>query len=115
MSDVPPGGQPPAGGWQPPPSGPQQSQPGPSWQQEPPGYRAPQAPDPSAGRGFTIGAFVCAVVALLILPPVFGIAGIVLGSVGKNKGDPLGKTAMIVSAVCMVVGFAIGAAVFLAR
>lgn len=105
MSSVPPRDQQPAGGWQPPP--------GPG--QQPPAYQAPQAPDPSAGRSFTIGAFVCAVIALIILPPVFGIAGIVLGNVGKNKGDPLGKTAMIVSAVCLVVGMIIGVLIFTSR
>jgi len=52
---------------------------------------------------------------LIILPPVFGIAGIVLGNVGKNKGDPLGKTAMIVSAVCLVVGMIIGVLIFTSR
>lgn len=101
MSNAPPGDQPP--------------QPGPSWQHEPPASQAPQAPDVSAGRGFTIGAFVCAAIALLILPPVFGIAGIVLGSVGRSKGDPLGKTAMIVSGVCLGVGMIIGVIVLTSR
>lgn len=115
MSNIPPGSQPPSGGWQPPPTGGPQSQPGAGWQQQPPAYQAPPTPDPSAGRGFTIGAFVCAVIALIILPPVFGIAGIVLGSVGKSKGDPLGKTAMIVSAVCLALGMVIGAVLILSR
>ena len=101
MSDVPLGDQPP--------------RPGPSWQHEPPAYQAPPGPDASAGRGFTIGAFVCAAIALFILPPVFGIAGIILGSVGRSKGDPLGRTAMIVSGVCLVLGMIIGIIVLASR
>jgi hypothetical protein len=46
---------------------------------------------------------------------LFGIVGIVLGNVGKSKGDPLGKTAMIVSAVCLALGMVIGAVLFLSR
>ncbi|HSH60257.1 MAG TPA: hypothetical protein VK988_11570 [Acidimicrobiales bacterium] len=115
MSSVPPGDQPPAGGWQPPPTGGQQPQASPSWEQQPPAYQPPQAPDPSAGRGFTIGAFACAVIALIFLPPVFGIAGIALGSVGKSKGDPLGQTAVIVSAVCLALGMIIGVILLTSR
>ena len=113
MTSVPPGDQPPAGGWQPPPADAQQPQPAPGWQQ--PSSQPPQAPDPSAGRGFTIGAFICAGIALFILPPIFGIAGIVLGSVGNSKGDPLGKTAMIVSGVCLLLGMVVGVIVLASR
>jgi hypothetical protein len=64
------------------------------------------------GRGFTIAAFVCAAIAVLILPPVFGIAGIVLGAVGRSKGDrELGKWAIIASIAGMILGFVLGAIV----
>lgn len=62
----------------------------------------------NAGRGFTIGAFVCAAVALILVPLV-GVAGVALGVVGYRKGDPLGKVAAIVAGACAVAGFIIGA------
>jgi hypothetical protein len=59
----------------------------------------------NSGRGFTIASFVCAVVAVFLLPIVFGPLGIVFGVVAHRRGDALGRTAIIVSAVCMVAGF----------
>lgn len=66
----------------------------------------------SAGRGFSIAAFIMGAVSIIFLPIVFGPAGIALGLVGNAKGDPLGKTAAIASAVAMVIGFAVGYFVF---
>jgi hypothetical protein len=62
----------------------------------------------NAGRGYTIAAFICAAVALLFLPIVFGPAGIVLGIIGNRKGDPLGRWAAITAAVLMIAGMVIG-------
>jgi len=49
--------------------------------------------------------------ALVICPPLLGITGIVLGAVGKNKGESLGIAAIVVSAVGLVVGMLIGVAI----
>jgi hypothetical protein len=51
------------------------------------------------------------VLALVICPPLLGIAGIVLGAVGKNKGESLGIAAIVVSAIGLVVGMILGAAI----
>jgi membrane-associated protease RseP (regulator of RpoE activity) len=61
----------------------------------------------AAHPGHLLGyiGIVCAVVSLLILPPVFGLVGIILGVVSKNKGEnTLGLTTIILSAVFMVIG-----------
>jgi hypothetical protein len=50
------------------------------------------------------GAFFC--------PIVFSTAGIIMGVVASNNGDPNGKTTAIVSAICMVVGIFLGIVFF---
>jgi hypothetical protein len=71
----------------------------------------PPPPSSREGRGFTIAAFVCALAALLIIPILFGPAGIALGVIGERKGDRLGRTAWILAIVGMVVGIAFAIAV----
>lgn len=76
------------------------------------GYAPPETKSTNDGRVYVIIGFVCAAVALVFLPIVFGPAAIVLGYVGKKKGDELGKWAMIAGAVGLVVGMIVGAIVF---
>lgn len=65
-----------------------------------------------SGRGFTIGGAVCAVIALVFFPIVFGPVGAVLGFVGYSKGDkPAGMYVGIGAIVCMVIGMVIGVAI----
>ena len=66
----------------------------------------------NSARTMTIIGFVCAIVAILFLPILFGPAAIVLGIVAYRKGDRLGMWAAIAGAVCMIAGFAIGVALF---
>ena len=70
------------------------------------------APTPSAHPGMIqgISGLVCAVIALLFFPPIFGIAGIVLGSRAMKAGErTLGITVIVLSTVFMVAGMAFGA------
>ena len=53
-----------------------------------------------------------AAIALIVLSPLFGIVGIVLGNVGRGL---VAKTAMIVSAVCLALGMVIGVIVLTSR
>ncbi|MVU81634.1 hypothetical protein GPX89_30895 [Nocardia sp. ET3-3] len=69
------------------------------------------APQQSGTQTYSIIGFVCAGIALLLCP-LLGIVGIVLGIIGNNKGEPLGKWAAIAAGVCMVIGFGIGLAVY---
>lgn len=62
------------------------------------------------GRVFTILGFVFAGLAVVILPILFGPAGIVMGIVGHSKGDPRGKLAAILAGVGMILGFIVGVA-----
>jgi hypothetical protein len=71
----------------------------------PPPYPQPQAQSTPV---LSIIGFICAAVALLFIPILFGIAGIVLGIVGHTRGESLGKWAAIASAVTMVGGMLLG-------
>jgi hypothetical protein len=51
----------------------------------------------------------CGIASLLLLPPILGTAGIIMGVKSKNNGDLHGETVWIVSAACMVVGMVLGA------
>lgn len=63
--------------------------------------------------GLWIGGLVCGLISVLFCPILLGPAGITLGAVAVRRGDKLGWIAVGVSIVCMLAGFAIGAAVFL--
>ncbi|MGW4325530.1 hypothetical protein ACWEKR_06515 [Nocardia sp. NPDC004573] len=111
----PPSGQPqsPAGGrYDYPASGQQQPQYGyPSYPQQ--GYEPYATPPRQPGsQVYSIIGFVCAVTAVLFCPMLFGPAGIILGIIGHNKGESLGKWAAIAAATGMVIGFIVGFAVF---
>ncbi|GAA0935354.1 hypothetical protein [Nonomuraea longicatena] len=96
----------------PPPGDDQSPTPPPSYQAPP--YQQPYGqPKPSSGTQlFSIFGFVCAGLALLILPIVFGPIGIVLGIVGHTRGEQLGKWAAVTAGVLMVVGMLLGYLVF---
>jgi len=64
------------------------------------------------GRGYTVGSFIMAALAMLVIPPLHGILGVVLGYVGHRKGDPLGGTALVCSLVAMVVGSVLASVLF---
>ncbi len=76
--------------------------------------QAPQVHASSSGRVLSVLGFVFGAIAVLFLPIVFGPAGIVCSAIAMNKGDRLGKPALIVSIVGMLVGFVLGAVVFAA-
>ncbi len=120
----PPPQQPPptqqAPGWQqqPPAPGGYGYQQQPSYQQQPYGYQQPygqQYPPPPQnppGRVLSIIAFSLAGVALILLPPIFMIAGVVLSIIAITKGDSLGKWALGASIAGGVLGMVIAFLVF---
>ncbi|MFE7800471.1 hypothetical protein [Nocardia sp. NPDC057440] len=65
------------------------------------------APRRSGAQVYSISAFVCAALSLLFCPILFGPAGIILGVVGRNKGESLGKVATVVAVVAMVIGIVV--------
>lgn len=65
----------------------------------------PQEADTEAGRGFTIAAWCCAGLSILILPIILGPVGMILGAVASSKGDPKGKIAIFGALGGMVIGF----------
>ncbi len=80
----------------------------------PPPLLAAEPTVAATGNGFSIAGIVFGILAFLVLPIVFGPIGLILGAVGKNKGESKATTAMVVSGVGMVVGMAIGALVAMA-
>ncbi|MFG1791927.1 hypothetical protein [Nocardia sp. NPDC049149] len=69
-------------------------------------------PHPSGSQVYSIIGFVCGMIAILFCPILFGPAGIILGVIGHRKGEPLGKWAAIIAAVCMVLGLIVGFLIF---
>ena len=59
----------------------------------------------------SIITFVLSAIAILFLPIVFGIAGIVTGVFAVVRKERLGKIALVVAVVATVVGFVLGAIV----
>lgn len=66
----------------------------------------------SSGRVLSILGFVFGVVAILFVPILFGPAGIVCAGIGIAKGDRLGKPALAVAIIGMILGFILGAVVY---
>jgi hypothetical protein len=74
-------------------------------------YSTPARPATSA-RICTILGFVLAVVAILFLPPVFGLGGLFLGLVGGALGDrPMGWYAAGAAVIGAVIGMVLAYAV----
>lgn len=59
----------------------------------------------------SIITFVLSAIAVLFLPIVFGLAGIVTGIFAVVRKERLGKIALVVAVIATVVGFALGALV----
>ena len=57
-------------------------------------------------RGLSIAAFICAGLALLLVPFILGPLGITFGFVGQSRGDRLGKWAALMSVATMLLGIA---------
>ena len=54
---------------------------------------------------------VCGVLAILILPIVFGPIGVILAVVAQRQGEPLWKVGLGVALGGMILGFVLGAIV----
>ncbi|MEV5834026.1 DUF4190 domain-containing protein [Nocardia sp. NPDC052112] len=71
------------------------------------------APRPRSGaQPLSLIGFVCAGIALLFCPYLFGPVGIILGIVGHKKGESLGKWAAIASTISLIIGLVLVYAVF---
>lgn len=80
--------------------------------QPPPVYQPGAQPQQAPGNGFSIAGIVCGAIAFLFCPPLFGLAGLVLGAVARSKGEPKANVALTVSAIGLVVGMIVGALLF---
>lgn len=75
-------------------------------------YPGPGIPDRGTwhqrvpGRAYTAAALTLAAIATVI-PLIPGIAAMMLASAGSRRGDPLGRSAFVLSAVSIAVGFVV--------
>ena len=76
---------------------------------------SPATTGSGGARTMTIVGFVCAAVALLFAPIVFGPIAIVLGVLAYRRGDRLGVWAAVAGGITMIVGMALGAILFAAN
>ena len=72
---------------------------------EPPAEPQPPKTLAEDARRWTLAGFVFAVVAIALLPLVFGPLGAGLGFVGHRHGDRLGKFAVGAAVLGMLLGF----------
>lgn len=79
--------------------------------QQPTGQQPHGAPHgASTGNGLSIAAIVLGVIALIFLPIVFGVVGLVLAIVAKTvRRERLSTVAIVVSAVGLIGGMLLGA------
>jgi uncharacterized protein YacL len=66
----------------------------------------------SAGSGFSVAGIICGAIAFLFFPIVLGPIGLILGAIGKSKGEEKAVVAMVVSALGLVIGLMLGFLVF---
>jgi len=59
------------------------------------------------GRGISIAAFFFAATALWVYPVACGAAALGCAAYGTWRGDRLGRIALVVTVVCVVVGSAV--------
>jgi hypothetical protein len=81
----------------------------PVFRDPPPADRS--APEASPASAFAIFSIVCGLIAFALCPPLFGVAGLVLGGVAMARGETLAPLGLAVSVVGMAAGIYIGAAV----
>ncbi|GAB6902014.1 hypothetical protein [Kineosporia succinea] len=60
----------------------------------------------------SIVSFVLSALAVFLLPIIFGVAAIICGGVAVSRKERLGVTALTVSVVATILGFALGYLVF---
>lgn len=69
------------------------------------GYPATPMPH-RRGRGFSIAAFICGGLALVLFPILLGPLGIIFGFVADSKGDRVGRLAGLMSIATTALGMA---------
>jgi Protein of unknown function (DUF2510) len=72
----------------------------------PPYYPAPQA---RPGNRYSFAAMVLGVIAFLFVPILFGPIGLIVGYIGKTKGEAKAGLGMAVAGIGMVAGMIAGA------
>lgn len=74
----------------------------------PGGYPVPV----TVGNGYSTAGIILGAIAFLFVPILLGPTGLVLGAIGKSKGESKAVVAMVVSACGLVVGMLLGIIAF---
>lgn len=70
----------------------------------------PEIPQlPKKPTGLMIGSIVCSVLALGILPPLFGGLALFLGYQAYKRDSGIGQVCMVIGGIALIVGIVIGA------
>lgn len=72
-------------------------------------FLEPQSISASTGNPYSTVGIVLGVISFLFFPILFGPVGMILGAVGKSKGESKAVLAMVVSGLGLVVGMILGA------
>ena len=76
----------------------------------PPVFLAPRPSSP--GNTFSTVGIILGAISFLLLPIVFGPAGLIFGAVAKSKGEEKAVVALVVSGLGLVIGMLLGYLVF---
>lgn len=74
-----------------------------------PVFSAPRPTSVSTGNAYSIVGIVMGAIAFFFFPIVLGPVGLILGAVGKSKGESKAVVAIVVSAAGLVIGMILGA------
>jgi hypothetical protein len=88
----------------------QAAEPGQVWYGQPQAAPATEQPFPT---GRTIGGLLCALIALLFLPPLFGAAAVGFGFWARKANEGMGNTIIALGIGATVVGMVLSVLVFM--
>jgi uncharacterized membrane protein YvbJ len=62
----------------------------------------------AGNSNYSIASFICGGIAFLLLPIIFGPAGIIFGAIAKSKNEKNSTAAILVSSFGLVIGMILG-------
>lgn len=78
----------------------------------PPSAAFPPAQSASAANGFSIAGIIMGAIAFLFFPIILGPAGLIMGAIGKSKGESKAVVALVVSGLGLVIGMLLGSMLY---
>ena len=69
----------------------------------------PNVPKSSKPIGLMIGSVICSILALGLVPPLFGGLAIFLGYLAYRRDSGIGTICMVIGGIALIVGVVLGA------